>query len=311
MNYEMVSVELGTLKDMVPRLRREIRNYAVSESQFMRELEKKLPHCRGIGEIRMQMTIDQIDRLRDHKKVALDQLAQLSAKITELEYRKERNSYEAGEVQWNLRLTELAKQYCSFSPSESIGNLRGSEFQSHPFSSKAFNEYGVIGGRSNSNGPQRYSINKGALVNIGAYQATNSGDFSSEMSIGNNSAAKNFTQLMLQSREIAENRIRAEKIRQAVPSIGKTLLVEKDRIIFGDEESRIDARGQNHLNFDHDSKASESGMGKKKGGEVPTRKIGKKVIAISIVVPLVVGTIIAFELQTSVFRKIIGSLLTG
>jgi len=311
MNYEMVSVELSTLRDMVPRLRKEIQIYAVNESQYMRELEKKLPHCRGIGEIRMQMTIDQIDRLREHKISALDELAQLTAKITELEYRKERNSYEAGEEQWNSRLTELASQYCSFaSPSESQTLLAGLDFRPHAFSSRSYGKYGKMATGRNRGidiGSQKDSITKGALVNMGTYQANESGP-TPEMPIGNNSASNNFMQLMIQSREIAENRLKAEKIRQAVPGIGKPLLVEKDRIIFGEDEIGI----QDHRSPSPDSDKKQSDV-EKLGQEERTllKQIRKKKIVISIIVPSLVGAIIAFELQTDLLRKTLGGLLFG
>ncbi len=310
MNYEMVSVELSTLRDMVPRLRKEIRTYAVNENQYMRELEKKLPHCRGIGEIRMQMTIDQIDRLREHKISALDELAQLSAKITELEYRKERNSYEAGEVQWNTRLTELASQYCSFSSPAQSQTLGGLEFRSHSFSSKSYGKYGRMtagGDHGIDIGSQRDSITKGALVNMGTYQA-NEGSPTTETPFGNNSASNNFMQLMIQSREIAENRLRAEKIRQAVPGIGKPLLVEKDRIIFG--EDGIVNEDHRNPSADSDKKSADvERLGQEE--RMLSKKILKKKIAISIIVPSVLGAIIAFELETELLRKTLGGLLFG
>ena len=309
MNYEMVSVELSTLRDMVPRLRKEIRTYAVNESQYMRELEKKLPHCRGIGEIRMQMTIDQIDRLREHKISALDELAQLTTKITELEYRKERNSYEAGQVQWNTRLTELASQYCSFSsPSEAQTLLGGLEFRPHIINSRSYSKYVRTESGSNHGidiGSQRDSITKGALVNMGTYQANERGP-TPETPLGNNSASNNFMQLMIESREIAENRLRAEKIRQAVPGIGKPLLVEKDRIIFGEDEIGI----QNHRSPSADSKKLAEGEIDREERAL-AKEIRKKKIALSIIVPSLVGAIIAFELQTGLLRKTLGGIFFG
>jgi len=310
MNYEMVSVELSTLKDMVPRLRKEIRTYAVNESQYMRELEKKLPHCRGIGEIRMQMTIDQIDRLREHKISALDELAQLTTKITELEYRKERNSYEAGEVQWNARLTELASQYCSFSSaSQSQNLLAGLEFRPHSIASRSYSKYGRMetGGNHGINiGAQRDSITKGALVNMGSYQANGSSP-TTDAPVGNNSASNNFMQLMMQSREIAENRLKAERIRQAVPGIGKALLVEKDRIIFGEDELGI--HDDRTASTDSNKKADLENLGQDE--RKSSKKIGKKKIAISVIVPSFAAAIIAFEVQTGLLRKTLDGLLFG
>ena len=111
---------------------------------------------------------------------------------------------------------------------------------------------------------------------------------------------------MIESREIAENRLRAEKIRQAVPGIGKPLLVEKDRIIFGEDEIEI----QDHRSRSPESKKFAEGEIDRKERAL-AKEIRRKKIALSIIVPSLVGAIIAFELQTGLLRKTLGGLFFG
>lgn len=109
--WEVTSVELSALRDIIPRIRHEIRAYTISECQYVRELERKLPATRSSGEVRLHLVMEQIERLRMHRRNALDELSRSNVRIAELESKKERASYDAGELYWNTRINELENKY--------------------------------------------------------------------------------------------------------------------------------------------------------------------------------------------------------
>ncbi|MCI0559720.1 MAG: hypothetical protein MN733_14620 [Nitrososphaera sp.] len=93
-------------------LRNELNAYSLIERRYMRNLEKKLPGCASIGDIRLHLTMEQIERIRKCRRDAFDQLAEMTAKMAELQCRLERVSYEASEAESNRRFIELEALHC-------------------------------------------------------------------------------------------------------------------------------------------------------------------------------------------------------
>ena len=104
-----MTVELNTLKDMTPKLMREVHTYTISECQHVKELEKNLPFCREHRDVRFSLVLEEIHRLRANRGQTLDKLRETHVKIAELEFRLELSSFQAGEIFWDQKLAQLAQ----------------------------------------------------------------------------------------------------------------------------------------------------------------------------------------------------------
>jgi hypothetical protein len=102
-----ITVELNTLRDMMPKLKREIHTYSINECQLVKELEAKLPSCHEHGDVRLNLVLEEIQRLRINKRRALRRLKESQVRVVELESGMESSSYEAGELFWDSRITKL------------------------------------------------------------------------------------------------------------------------------------------------------------------------------------------------------------
>jgi len=111
-HFGRVAVELSTIKDITTGIRDEVNAYSNLERRYVRELEKKLPKCEGMGDIRMHMTVDQLERIRRYRRNALAELTEMTVKIASLESRVERIAFEAAEAELNAKLAELEELYC-------------------------------------------------------------------------------------------------------------------------------------------------------------------------------------------------------
>ena len=111
-HFGRVAVELSTIKDITTGIRDEVNAYSNLERRYVRELEKKLPKCAGMGDIRMHMTVDQLERIRRYRRNALAELTDMTVKIASLESRVERIAFEAAEAELNAKLAELEALYC-------------------------------------------------------------------------------------------------------------------------------------------------------------------------------------------------------
>jgi hypothetical protein len=108
-----MTVEINTLRDLMPKLRKEIQTYTVNECQLVKELEKKLPSCHEHKDIRLNLILDEIQRLRINRRRTLTRLTESIVKVIGIQSRLEAASYDAGEIFWDRR----------------ISNLSGSEYQ--------------------------------------------------------------------------------------------------------------------------------------------------------------------------------------
>ena len=102
-----ITVELNTLRDMMPKLKREIHTYSINECQLVKELEIKLPSCHEHSDVRLNLVLEEIQRLRINKRRALRRLKESQVRVVELESGMESSSYEAGELFWDKRITKL------------------------------------------------------------------------------------------------------------------------------------------------------------------------------------------------------------
>jgi len=104
------TVELDSLRDLMPKLRKEINTYSINECQLIKELEKKLPSCYEHRDVRLNIVLEEIQRLRINRRRALAKLKEATVKIIELQARMEMTSYEAGEVFWNGKISRLSEE---------------------------------------------------------------------------------------------------------------------------------------------------------------------------------------------------------
>ena len=102
------TVELDTLRDLMPKLRKEVHTYSINECQLIKELEKKLPSCHEHKDVRLNLVLEEIQRLRLNRRRTLAKLKESTVKIVELQSRMEITSYEAGEVFWDGRITKIS-----------------------------------------------------------------------------------------------------------------------------------------------------------------------------------------------------------
>ena len=102
-----MTVELNTLRDIMPKLKREIHTYSINECQLVKELETKIPACHEHRDVRLNLVLEEIQRLRINKRRALRRLKESQVRIVELESGMESSSYEAGELFWDSRITKL------------------------------------------------------------------------------------------------------------------------------------------------------------------------------------------------------------
>ena len=117
LHFGRVADELATIQDIMTGIRNEVDAYSKLERRYVHELEKKLPKSDGMGDIRMHMTVDQLEKIRAYRRNALDQLTEMNEKIAALEARVERIAFEADEAELNSKLLELEALYC-FSDAE-------------------------------------------------------------------------------------------------------------------------------------------------------------------------------------------------
>lgn len=103
-----ITVELNTLRDLMPKLKREIHTYSINECQLVKELETKLPSCLEHKDVRLNLVLEEIQRLRINKRKALRRLNESQIRIVELESGMELSSYEAGELFWDSKITRLS-----------------------------------------------------------------------------------------------------------------------------------------------------------------------------------------------------------
>jgi hypothetical protein len=104
-----ITVELNTLRDMMPKLRREIHTYSMNECQLVKELEKQLPECHEHKDVRLNLVLAEIQRLRINKRRALRRLRDSQVRAVELECSMESSSYEAGELFWDSKISTLSR----------------------------------------------------------------------------------------------------------------------------------------------------------------------------------------------------------
>lgn len=112
LQFRRVADELTTIQDIMTGIRNEVDAYSKLEHRYVHELEKKLPKSEGMGDIRMQLTVDQLEKIRAYRRNALDQLTEMNEKIAALEARVERIAFEAEEAELNSKLQELEALYC-------------------------------------------------------------------------------------------------------------------------------------------------------------------------------------------------------
>jgi hypothetical protein len=112
LHFGRVADELTTIQDIMTGIRNEVDAYSKLEHRYVHELEKKLPKSEGMGDIRMQLTVDQLEKIRAYRRNALDQLTEMNEKIAALEARVERIALEAEEAELNSKLQELEALYC-------------------------------------------------------------------------------------------------------------------------------------------------------------------------------------------------------
>lgn len=105
-----MTVELGTLRDMMPKLKREVHIYSINECQLVKELEKKLPSCNEHKDVRLNLILEEIQRIRLNRRRALEKLKESQVKIAELEFRMELSSYQAGEIFWDGKISKLSDE---------------------------------------------------------------------------------------------------------------------------------------------------------------------------------------------------------
>ena len=117
LHFGRVADELTTIQDIMTGIRNEVDAYSKLERRYVHELEKKLPKSEGMGDIRMHMTVDQLEKIRAYRRNALDQLTEMNEKIAALEARVERIAFEADEAELDSKLLELEALYC-FSEAE-------------------------------------------------------------------------------------------------------------------------------------------------------------------------------------------------
>jgi hypothetical protein len=103
-----VTVEIDTLRDIMPKLRKEIHTYSINECLLVKELEKKLPSCQEHKDVRLNMVLEEIHRLRMNRRKTLLKLKESIVKVVELRSRMEITSYEAGEIFWDARISKLS-----------------------------------------------------------------------------------------------------------------------------------------------------------------------------------------------------------
>lgn len=104
------TVELDALKDLMPKLRKEINTYSINECQLIKELEKKLPSCYEHKDVRLNIVLEEIQRLRLNRRRALAKLKEATVKIVELQSKMELTSYEAGEIFWNGKISKMSDE---------------------------------------------------------------------------------------------------------------------------------------------------------------------------------------------------------
>jgi hypothetical protein len=88
-----VTVEIDTLRDIMPKLRKEIHTYSINECLLIKELEKKLPSCQEHKDVRLNMVLEEIHRLRMNRRKTLLKLKESIVKVVELRSRMEITSY--------------------------------------------------------------------------------------------------------------------------------------------------------------------------------------------------------------------------
>jgi hypothetical protein len=76
-----MTVEISTLRDLMPKLRKEIQTYTVNECQLVKELENKLPSCQEHKDIRLNLVLDEIHRLRENRRRTLTRLTESIVKV--------------------------------------------------------------------------------------------------------------------------------------------------------------------------------------------------------------------------------------
>lgn len=120
-----ITVEIDTLRDIMPKLRKEIQTYSINECLLIKELERKLPSCQEHKDVRLDMVLEEIQRLRMNRRKTLSKLKESIVKVVELQSRMEVTSYEAGEIFWDGRISRLSSETYhvldDFAPSLSKG----------------------------------------------------------------------------------------------------------------------------------------------------------------------------------------------
>ena len=126
-----VTVEIDTLRDIMPKLRKEIHTYSINECLLVKELEKKLPSCQEHKDVRLNMVLEEIHRLRMNRRKTLLKLKESIVKVVELRSRMEITSYEAGEIFWDARISKLSgetfRELDIFIPSPAAGEEEGED----------------------------------------------------------------------------------------------------------------------------------------------------------------------------------------
>jgi hypothetical protein len=105
-----ITVEIDTLRDLMPKLRKEIQTYSINECQLIKELEKKLPSCQEHKDVRLNLVLEEIQRLRLNRRRTLAKLKESIVKVVELQSRMEITSYEAGEIFWDGKISRLTDE---------------------------------------------------------------------------------------------------------------------------------------------------------------------------------------------------------
>src|SRR4029079_9445967 len=103
-----MTVEISTLRDLMPKLRKEIQTYTINECQLVKELENKLPSCQEHKDIRLNLVLDEIHRLRENRRRTLTRLTESIVKVVGIQSRLEAASYDAGEIFWDRRIANLS-----------------------------------------------------------------------------------------------------------------------------------------------------------------------------------------------------------
>lgn len=306
------TVELDSLRDLMPKLRKEINTYSINECQLIKELEKKLPSCYEHKDVRLNIVLEEIQRLRLNRRRALSRLKESTVKIVELQARMELTSYEAGEVFWNRKISSLSDdRYSSLDVfTNTIEEKESKEnFSTTPLAFSIANELGSISAsaaaRRQNNQVAKTRSEQGYLTEMasGASATYAQADTSEDVKFQKN--------LYLQSAIIDAV---SNSSNNSVPQAAENATRTSDNV--ASELASLTPEGNtqqtNNLYTDVSGIDFEKVVAEAQKQAQWRRKITKKGILIAALPPAaVIGSILLLDWLTGIFSTTLGSLFGG